>query len=215
MTPAAPELPAAAAQRVYVVEDDEAMRDAIGMLLRTAGYEVRAYASAAAFLADQIPESGCLLLDVRMPGMSGLELQDRLVARGSALPIIFVSAHGDIPMAVDAVRRGAIDFLEKPFARDVLLGRVRRALQEQAARELAGADRRQRAERIARLTPRERTVLERILEGKPNRVVAEELDVAVKTVEFHRARIMAKLGVRSAAALFRYCLETPAALRKG
>jgi len=185
------------------------------MLLRTAGLEVRAYASAKAFLAERPPaDAGCLLLDVRMPGMSGIELQDELLARGAKLPIIFVSAHGDIPMAVEAMRKGALDFLEKPFAQDVLLKRVLDALAGATARESEEADRGRRGERIARLTARERAVLERILNGKPNRVVAQELGVALKTIEFHRARIMRKLGVSSAAALFRYCLgATPPAAR--
>lgn len=193
---------------VYVVEDDDALRDAIGMLLRTVGLKVEAFASPLRFL-ERCSGNGpaCLVLDVRMPEMSGLELQDRLLARGLRLPTIFISGHGDIPMAVEAVRKGAVDFLEKPFEQHALLNRVLESLASEAERLSLGLDRDARARGLAALTERERQVLERVLDGKPNRVVAEELFITLKTVEFHRARIMAKLGVRSAAALFRYCLD--------
>lgn len=193
---------------VYVVEDDDALRDAIGMLLRTAGLKVEAFASAPRFLEHYRGNGpACLVLDVRMPQMSGLELQDQLLARGLRLPTIFISGHGDIPMAVEAVRKGAMDFLEKPFAQDALLTRVLEALDGDADRLRKDVDRDGRARGIAMLTDREREVLARILDGKANRVVAGELFITLKTVEFHRARIMSKLGVRTAAELFRYCLE--------
>lgn len=193
---------------VYVVEDDDALRDAIGMLLRAAGLKVEAFASPLRFL-ESYRSNGpvCLVLDVRMPQMSGLELQDQLLVRGLRLPTIFISGHGDIPMAVEAVRKGALDFLEKPFEQYALLTRVLEALDSDAESLRRGVDRDARARGLAALTERERQVLERVLDGKPNRVVAGELFITLKTVEFHRARIMSKLGVRTAAELFRYCLE--------
>jgi FixJ family two-component response regulator len=188
---------------VYVVDDDEALRDALGMLFRTAGLKVEAYASAVEFLERARPAlPGCLVLDIRMPGLTGTALQDELRARGSALPIIFISGHGDIPMAVEAVKKGAYDFIEKPFDDYQLLCQVLNALEHAGEREQRGGG----AERLAQLSEREREVLELILAGKPNRQVAAELFISVKTVEFHRARIMQKLEVRSAAELFRLCL---------
>jgi FixJ family two-component response regulator len=196
-----------AARTVYVVDDDEALRDALGMLFRTAGLKVELYASAVEFLERAKPAMpGCLVLDIRMPGLSGTALQEELAARGSALPIIFISGHGDIPMAVEAVKKGAYDFIEKPFDDYQLLCQVLNAL------EHAGEQREQRGgpERLAQLSEREREVLDLVLAGKPNRQVAAELFISVKTVEFHRARIMQKLEVRSAAELFRLCLGAAA-----
>jgi two-component system response regulator DctR len=192
---------------VYVVDDDEALRDALGMLFRTAGLKAELYASAVEFLERARPAlPGCLVLDIRMPGLTGTALQDELRARGSALPIIFISGHGDIPMAVEAVKKGAYDFIEKPFDDYQLLCQVLNAL------EHAGEQREQRGgpERLAQLSEREREVLDLVLAGKPNRQVAAELFISVKTVEFHRARIMQKLEVRSAAELFRLCLGAAA-----
>lgn len=200
--------PVADGRMVYLVEDDDALRDALSMLLRTVGLKVEAFASPLRFL-ESYRSTGpvCLVLDVRMPHMTGLELQDQLLARGLRLPTIFISGHGDIPMAVEAVRKGALDFLEKPFEQYALLCRVLEALDGDADRLRKDVDRDGRVRSIATLTEREREVLARILDGKPNRVVAEELFITLKTVEFHRARIMSKLGVRSAAELFRFCLE--------
>jgi two-component system response regulator FixJ len=193
---------------VYVVEDDDAVRDALTMLLTTAGLKVRAFESPLRFLEDY--RSGgpsCLVLDVRMPQMSGLELQDKLIARGVQVPTIFISGHGDIPMAVEAVKKGALDFLEKPFEHHRLLCGVLDALEGDASRRSEATTREARIARMAALTDREREVLERILDGKPNRVVAQELHITLKTVEFHRARIMVKLGAKNAAELFRFCIE--------
>ena len=198
------------AQRtVYVVDDDAALRDALGMLFRTAGLGVEMYASAVEFLERAMPSlPGCLVLDIRMPGLSGTALQDELRGRGSPVPIIFISGHGDIPMAVEAVKKGAYDFIEKPFDDYQLLCQVLNALEHSGERppasEAGGA------ERLAQLSQREREVLDLVLAGKPNRQIAAELFISMKTVEFHRARIMQKLEVRSAAELFRLCLGAPA-----
>ncbi len=172
---------------VYVVDDDEAMRDSLCFLLRTAGLASEAFASAEAMLEAQRPQcNSCLLLDMRMPGMGGPALQAALVASGERMPIIFITGHGDVPMAVETLKRGAFDFLEKPFEDRQLLARVLQALEHDAARE--------------------QEVLARVLQGKPSRVIATELNVTLKTVEFHRARILTRLGVHSVAELFRLFL---------
>ena len=199
---------APASRNVYVVDDDAAIRDAVTLLLRSAGMKVRTFESAGEFLADYRRQGAdCLLLDVRMPQMSGLELQDRLNARGARIPVIFVSGHGDIPMAVEAVRKGALDFLVKPFDDEALLSRVREAFSAvpgRRARVSQGA----RLRGMAALTARERQVLAGILDGNTNRAVARLLSVSAKTIEYHRARIMRKLRLRTAAELFQFCLET-------
>ena len=198
----------AGARSVYVVDDDEAMRDSLALLLRGAGMKVRTFASPLDFLADYRPRDGeCLVLDVRMPHLNGLEVQRKLVERGAGIPVIFISGHGDIPMAVEAVQRGALDFLVKPFDDDALLQRVSDAFRGEVRRP---ASRGTRLRAIAALTARERQVLDAILEGKTNRVAARDLKVSIKTIEFHRARIMRKLRVDSAAELFRYCLDRAA-----
>jgi len=190
---------------VFVVDDDEAVRDALAMLFRTAGLDVECFDSAAAFLkCPTLPRPCCLVLDIRMPGLTGLQLQDVLAERGVRLPILFITGHGDVPMAVRAMRKGAFDFLEKPFDDPQLLVQVLDALEHPAASGRATP--RPTRERLEELSEREREVLDCVLEGKSSRQIAEELFISVKTVEFHRARIMQKLGVRSAAELFRFCL---------
>ena len=197
-----------ARRAVCLVDDDDAVRDALGMLFRAAGLEVETYASAAAlFERPRLEDAGCLVLDIRMPGMSGLALHDELIARGSRVPVIFLTGHGDVRMAVNAMKKGAFDFVEKPFQDPFLIGRVREALEEPRGPAQAG-----RAP-LALLSPREREVLDRVLDGKASRQVAEELSISLKTVEFHRARIMQKLGVHSAAELFRLCLAGSGANR--
>jgi FixJ family two-component response regulator len=196
---------------VYVVDDDDAVRDALSMLFRTAGLRVEAFPSAVAFLeCKKLEPAACLVLDIRMPGLTGLALQEALGERKLRIPIIFITGHGDIPMAVEAVKKGAYDFIEKPFDDYLLLCQVLNALERGAeqAREDTGSA--AGAERFAQLTEREREVLDLVLAGKPSRQVAAELHISVKTVEFHRARIMQKLNVRSAAELFRTCLSQPA-----
>lgn len=193
---------------VYVVDDDEALRDALGMLFRTAGLKVETFPSAAAFLQRAKPvRPACLVLDIRMPGLTGTALQEELIERGVRVPIIFITGHGDIPMAVAAVKKGAYDFIEKPFDDYQLLCQVQKALEQpEDAHPGQGGG----AEHLALLSEREREVLELVLAGKPSREIAADLFISVKTVEFHRARIMQKLEVRSAAELFRLCLGAAA-----
>ena len=190
---------------VYIVDDDDAVRDSLAMLFRNAGLAVRAFGSASAFLEQPaLAAPACLVLDIRMPGMSGTALQDRLAARAPRLPIIFITGHGNVPLAVQAVKKGAFDFIEKPFDDYQLLARVMSAFEHAAA--APGAPEAQRAQ-LALLSEREQEVLRLVLAGKPSRQVAEELAISARTVDFHRARIMQKLGVRSAAELFRVCLS--------
>lgn len=198
---------ARATQKVFLVDDDEAARDALELLLNANGLQVQAFASAESFLDYYQPDyPGCLLLEIRMPGMSGLQLQDALLARHVRLPIIFVTAHGDIPTAVDAMKKGAVHFIEKPFEGHHLLSLVLDALKLDAQlRRHAAADASHEA-RLLALTRRERQVLDKILAGKTNRAISEELFVSVKTVEFHRARIMRKLHVGSIRELFQMYL---------
>ena len=192
---------------VYVVDDDDAVRDALSMLFRTAGLAVETFPSAVAFLqCEKLDPVSCLVLDIRMPGLTGLALQEALGERRVRIPIIFITGHGDIPMAVEAVKKGAYDFIEKPFDDYQLLCQVLNALEQGAERARKGASTPGGADRLASLTEREREVLDLVLDGKPSRQVAVDLHISVKTVEFHRARIMQKLNVRSAAELFRVCL---------
>ena len=189
-------------QTIYVVDDDEAMRDSMTWLLEGEGYRVACFDSAAAFLKARRDDlRGCLVLDVRMPDMSGLELHEKLDALGSTLPIIFVTGHGDMPMAVGALQRGACDFIEKPFHDEDLLVRIRRALELEA--ELAARRRQDDAivHRIGQLTQREREVMELVVAGKLNKQIADQLSSSMKTVEAHRARVMEKMGVRTLAEL--------------
>jgi len=193
---------------VHVVDDDRAVRDALRWLLEGEGLVVRTHGSAEAFLAGFAQEANaCAIVDLRMPGMSGLELQAALARRRARLPLVFLSAHGDVALAVTAMRCGAIDFVEKPFADEHLLQAVRRALAVHAPR--AGGDEEPgvvRA-RAAALSAREREVLAAVVHGKPSKLIAAELCIAMKTVEAHRARIMGKLGVTSLAALVRLVVQ--------
>lgn len=187
----------------HIVDDDEAIRDALSWLFKSRHVASRAWPSAEAFLSDWREDlRGCLVLDVRMSGMSGLQLFDLLCERGSRLPVIFLSGHGDIPLAVAAVKKGAFDFVEKPFNDNELVDRVIRAMASDVTRKTAppGAE---VAARLALLTPREQDVMERVLAGKYNKVIADELDIAMRTVEVHRARIFEKMGVKSAVELAR------------
>ena len=198
---------ARSAPLVYVLDDDAACRDSLRWLLEAGGYRVRTYATAEHFLASCEPQAGaCLVLDVRMPGMSGLALQEELLRRQQYVPIIFVTGHGDVPMAVDAVKKGAVDFLEKPFNDEELLARVESAVTLERAALHVRAQRQLAVTRIAALSQREREVMERIVDGKLNKVIADELRISVKTVEAHRARIMEKLGVDSVAGLVQLAL---------
>lgn len=189
-------------QIIYLVDDDEALRDSLAWLLESQGFKVAAFASAEDFLKAWRPEfNGCLLLDVRMPGMSGLELHERLRAQYSTLPIIFITGHGDVPMAVAALKKGAVDFIEKPFNDAELLRLVSQCL---VAEQEHRARRRQDAEvsrRLDQLTQREREVLDLIIGGKLNKQIADVLGISIKTVEVHRARVMEKMAAQSLAEL--------------
>jgi two-component system, LuxR family, response regulator FixJ len=185
-------------QTVYLVDDDPAIRGSLAMSLTAAGLSVEAFESAQAFLDHYDPSRpGCLILDVRMPGLGGLELQERLVERGVHIPIVFMSAHGDIPMSVKAIKAGAVDFLEKPFRRGVLLERVREALTQDATAREADANRSVVAARASRLTPREQEVLCLVVAGHSSKEVARQLNVSHRTVETYRSRIMEKLDAGS------------------
>lgn len=192
--------------RVYIVDDDYAVRNALKLLFRTAELDAEAFESADAFLQGaDFERRCCVLLDIRMPGMTGTALHEELRRRNLRVPVIFITGHGDIPMAVDAMRKGAFDFIEKPFDDEQLLSQVRAALESSGDTEPAKSGPASAAP-LELLSSRQREVLSRVLDGKPSRQIAEELAISVKTVEFHRARIMQKLGVKTAAELFRRCL---------
>ena len=183
---------------VYVVDDDEAVRDSLQWLLEGKDYRVKCFDSSESFLSRFDPrEVACLIADIRMDGMSGLELQDRLMERKSPLPIVFITGHGDVPMAVDSLKRGAFDFFEKPFNDNKLMQRVQEAL---SASMQAGIRAAVHA-RLATLSAREREVLDLILIGKMNKVIADKLGISMRTVEVHRAHIFDKMNVKTAVEL--------------
>ena len=188
---------------VYLVDDEAAVLDALSFMLGSRGLEVRAFDNGPALLAalDAAPKPvrGVIMLDIRMEPMSGLRVHDELVARQVRNPVLFLSGHGDIPMAVDALKKGAFDFLEKPYSDNALVDRIEQALAVEAAMHQGDADAAERRARLGSLTEREREVMLRVAAGKLNKVIADELHVSVRTVEVHRARVYAKLGVRSAA----------------
>ena len=193
---------------VYVVDDDASIRELVEWLMRRERIPVATFASARAFLEAYVPGApGCLVLDLYLPGMSGLDLQRDLAARGIAMPVIFLSGRADVPKAVQAVKDGAIDFIEKPFDYKRMVALVRDGLARDAeARERRGKNA-AAAARLATLTQREREVLDRVVDGKPNRLIAEELAISIKTVEAHRARLMEKLEVDSMAELMQVALQ--------
>ncbi|MEJ2801957.1 LuxR family two component transcriptional regulator [Comamonas sp. BIGb0124] len=192
---------------IYVVDDDEAVRDSLQWLLEGKDYRVRCFDSAESFLSRYDPrEVACLLVDIRMDGMSGLELQDKLLERKSPLPIVFITGHGDVPMAVDTMKKGALDFIQKPFKEEQLVLLVERMLD--VARD-AFSDYQQAASRdalLSKLTGRESQVLERIVAGRLNKQIADDLNISIKTVEAHRANIMEKLGANTVADLLKIAL---------
>jgi two-component system, LuxR family, response regulator FixJ len=192
---------------VHVIDDDEAVRQSIEFLLRTSGVTARTYDSASAFL-DVLPtiESGCIITDVRMPGISGIDLLRHLGEMQIRIPVIVITGHGDVPLAVEAMKSGAVDFLEKPFEDDLLLRSVRSALnrsQENAARD---AERAEVEARLATLTNRERDVLEGLVAGKPNKIIAFDLAISPRTVEIYRANVMTKMEAASLSELVRITL---------
>jgi two-component system, LuxR family, response regulator FixJ len=183
---------------VHVVDDDPDVRDSLRMLIETTGHRCATYESAEAFLArGASPDPGCALIDIRMPGMDGLALQKALKARGSTVPIVFLTGFGDVSVAVEAMKGGAVDFVEKPCARDLLLAAIGRALAvgEKISQEAAETGKARAL--VGSLTPREHDVLRLMVAGKPNKVIAHELQISPRTVEIHRARVMDKLAVRS------------------
>lgn len=201
---------------VFIVDDDEAVRDSLSMLMKSVGLNAQDFASAQDFLAAYDPvQPGCLILDIRMPGMSGLELQERLVERAATIPIIFITGHGDIPMAVGAMQKGAVDFIPKPFRDQDLLDRINQAIEKDRFNREARVARHGLAERIATLTPREKQVMDLVVQGKANKVIAAELAVSQRTVEIHRARVMEKMKVRSLADLVRLVVQNDEAVLPG
>ena len=192
----------APAPTAYVVDDDEAIRELWRWLMESNAIAVKTFASAAAFIeAYRRGDPGCLVLDVRLPGMSGPELQGYLKREAIEIPIVFVSGHGDVPTAVNAIKGGAVDFIQKPFDYHEAVSVVRRALERDAEGRDRRASQAQFAERLASLTEREREVMRFIAEGRPNKLIAEQLDISIRTVEFHRANVMDKMGADSVAAL--------------
>ena len=187
---------------VHIVDDDESLRRAVQRLLRAAGYTALTYGTAAAILEAAPRLSGCILLDLRMPDMDGLEVQARLSKLGIRLPVIVVTGHGDVPTAVRAMKAGAHDFLEKPIDEEMLLVAVQAAFRD-GAQKVRADEAGQAARRLAGLSPRERQVLEGIVAGKPNKVIAYDLDISIRTVEVHRARLLTRLGTHSMAAAIR------------
>ena len=187
---------------VFIVDDDPAIRFAMQALMDSVNIEHEIYSSGDEFL-EKVDDhrAGCLVLDIRMPGLGGLELQEELIKRDSTLPIIFITGHGDVPMAVDAMQKGAVDFIQKPFRDQDLLDRIREALKTDAERREEQQKHAEVAERLARLTNREREVFDLVVTGKPNKVIAYELGVSQRTVEIHRARVMEKMQARSLADL--------------
>jgi two-component system, LuxR family, response regulator FixJ len=193
---------------VFIVDDDEAVRNSLRLLIRSLGLAPVALGSARAFLDQYEPwQPGCLVLDVRMPQMSGLELQQLLNAQGAVLPVIFITGHGDVPMAVEAMQAGAFDFLQKPFREQDLIDRIQRALERDRANRAVLNQRNLIRERLESLTPREREVLELVNSGKPNKIMAAELGVSQRTVEIHRSRVMEKMGATSLAHLVRMLMN--------
>ena len=187
---------------IYVVDDDEAMRRALDTLLRTVGYDTGVFSRPSEFLANFTPDSaGCLVLDIRMPDMSGLELQQHLNRMGSMLPVIFITGHGDVPMAVQAMKEGAFEFIQKPFRDQDLLDRINHALKYDAENRSTLARRADIQHRLESLTPRERQVMDMVVEGAANKVIAIDLGLSERTVEIHRAKVMEKMGARSVAHL--------------
>ena len=193
---------------VHVVDDDDAIRDSLVWLLDGERYTVRTYASGEEFLArreDTAP--ACVILDIRMPGISGVEVHEHLMRQGVATPVVFVTGHGDVPMAVEAIKRGAFDFLEKPFNEQKLSSVIERALDADARAVGAAAAQTLIASRLARLSPREREVLDLVVAGKMNKTIADAMNISIKTVEAHRAKVMDKMGVRSLAELVQAVMQ--------
>ena len=195
-------------QTVYVVEDDEAVRDSLELLLKSDSKPLKTYDSANAFLKDYSDKmAGCIVLDIRMPGMDGMELQKKLNDKHSILPIIFVTGHGDVPMAVDAMKEGAVDFIQKPYREEALLEKIEAALEQDQEQRKSLDEKQEIIRRVKSLTPREREIMDRMIAGQANKVIAIELEISQRTVEIHRSRVMHKMGTHSLAHLVRMVLS--------
>jgi FixJ family two-component response regulator len=195
---------------VFVTDDDDSVREAIAFLLDSEGLDYMLCASADELLDNVVPgHSGCILLDVRMPGLDGLQAQQILNERGIRLPVIFISGHADVSTAVRAVQAGALDFVEKPFDDDLLLEKIRNATELDREERENDVERDEIEARIGSLTPREREVVEGILEGKLNKIIADDLDISVRTVEIHRANALDKIGARNSSEMIRFVLSSP------
>lgn len=191
---------------VFIVDDEPAVLKSLSRLMRSARLAASTFSSPQEFLDRHDPQvPGCLILDVAMPGLDGLQLQQALIAKGSEIPIIFLTGRGDIPMSVRAMKRGAVDFLTKPVDDEDLLEAIRDAIEKDRVNRPAIAERNAIRQRLATLTPREREVLEHVLTGQLNKQIAGDLDIAEKTIKVHRGRVMEKMGVRSVAELVRLC----------
>lgn len=195
-------------QTVFVVEDDEAVRDSLELLLKSDGKPVKTYENANAFLKDYSEKmAGCIVLDIRMPGMDGMELQKKLNEKHSILPIIFVTGHGDVPMAVDAMKEGAVDFIQKPYREEALLQKIEAALEQDREQRKTLDEKQEILRRVKSLTPREHEIMDRMIAGQANKVIAIELEISQRTVEIHRSRVMHKMGTHSLAHLVRMVLS--------
>lgn len=192
----------------YVVDDDESIRTLWRWLMESNGIAVRTFSTAAEFIESyRNGSAGCLVLDLKLPGMSGLELQEYLNRKDIEIPIVFVTGHGDVPSAVSAIKGGAVDFIQKPFSHREVLSIIEKAFQRDAEIRERRTRRLRIAVRLATLTEREQEVLQRVIEGKPNKIIAAELDISMKTVEFHRAKVMEKTGVDSVAELVQIAMQ--------
>jgi two-component system, LuxR family, response regulator FixJ len=191
-----------AAPVIYVVDDDDGMRRALDTLLSTVGFKTAVYSRPTEFLANfKADAPGCLVLDIRMPDMSGLEVQQQLNRMGSMMPVIFITGHGDVPMAVQAMKEGAFEFIQKPFRDQDLLDRINHALKQDAENRSTVSRRAEVLHRLETLTPRERQVMDMVVDGAANKVIAIDLNLSERTVEIHRAKVMEKMGARSVAHL--------------
>jgi FixJ family two-component response regulator len=196
---------------IHIVDDDEAMRDSLAWLLDGDRYAVHTYASGEDFLERHAPgRPACVILDIRMPGISGVEVHERLVRRGALTPVIFVTGHGDVPMAVEAIKRGAFDFIEKPFSETKLMAIISRALEDDERRAGETSALTDVAQRLAKLSPREREVLDLVIAGKMNKTIADAMNISIKTVEAHRAKVMDKMGAKSLAELVQLVVQARA-----
>jgi two-component system response regulator FixJ len=196
------------APTVFIVDDDSGIRSSIRVLMKSVGLPAMPYPSAKEFLDAYHPhQPGCLVLDIRMPGMSGLELQEALNERGAVIPVIFITGHGDVPMAVEAMRHGAFEFLQKPFRDQDLIDRIQKALARDQETRVSLREHGKTRARIASLTPREREVLELLTSGKANKMMAQDMGLSQRTIEIHRAHVMEKMGAKSVAQLVRMVMD--------